>query len=139
MTNDNHVEQQLRELLDQNQKLEAVKLCRIEFGLSLMEAKQAIDAYEQGGSLPKPVEIDPSLESELLSLLGRSEKIRAVQRYRERFGATLVASKRAVEALAKRHGVPMDDSSFGSPVIVILVGVIAVAGLAYLAWSLFNR
>ena len=44
------------------------------------------------------------VEPELLSLLGRGEKIQAIKLYRERTGVGLKEAKDAVEALAQRHG-----------------------------------
>lgn len=65
------LEQQVRSLLDQGQKLEAVKLYKGQTGASLREAKQAVEAM-QVGAVP-PSEIGGDLEAELLRLLGRGD------------------------------------------------------------------
>jgi hypothetical protein len=67
----------------------------------------------------------PEVEGELLSLLGRGEKIRAIKLYRERTGVGLKEAKDAVEALARRQGnVPKGAGCAG--LLVLSLGLCVV-------------
>jgi hypothetical protein len=65
------LEQQVRLLLDQGQKIEAVKLYKDQTGVGLAEAKEAVEAMQAGAGPPSPPEIGGDLEAELLRLLGQ--------------------------------------------------------------------
>src|SRR5688572_13630289 len=68
------LEREVRSLLDQGQKIEAIKVYRQHTGSSLKDAKDAVEALQGGSSLSQPVEVDADLESEVLRLLGQGEK-----------------------------------------------------------------
>jgi ribosomal protein L7/L12 len=87
------LEQQVRLLLDQGQKIEAVKVYKDQTGASLAEAKEAIEAMQAGAGPPSPPEIGGDLEAELLRLLEAGEKTEACKLYRNRMGVALIEAK----------------------------------------------
>ena len=118
------LEQQVRALLSQGQKIEAVKLYKDQTGVGLAEAKQAVEAIQAGAGPPSPPEIGGDLEAELLRLLGRGDKLEAVKLYRERMGVALFEAKQAVESLAASHGlVPRRTGCLGMVLAVVLAAV----------------
>lgn len=125
-------EAKLRSLLSEGQKIEAVKLYREEFGVGLAEAKEAVDALEQGESLtPRVSRTASAIEEEVLSLLEQGRKIEAIKIYREHSGKGLKESKEAVEALAVERGIPSGSGCFGG----ILLGLLILAGLGFPLWG----
>jgi ribosomal protein L7/L12 len=118
------LEQQVRLLLDQGQKIEAVKVYKDQTGASLAEAKEAIEAMQAGAGPPSPPEIGGDLEAELLRLLEAGEKTEACKLYRNRMGVALIEAKQAVEALAASHGlVPQRAGCLGMVLAVVLAAV----------------
>ena len=119
------LEQQVRSLLDQGQKIAAVKLYKDHTGVGLAEAKEAVEAMQAGAGPPPPSDIADDLKSELLRLLGRGDKLEAVKLYKDQKGTSLLEAKQAVESLAARHGlVPQQAGCLG---VVLAVVVVAVA------------
>lgn len=103
---DGGLDQRVRALLDQRQKLAAIKLYREETGASLLDAKSAVEALEFGTPLPATEVPTPGdWEGDVLKLLGEGKKIQAIKLYREHTGGGLKEAKEAVEALGRRHGV----------------------------------
>ncbi len=118
------LEQQVRSLLDQGQKFEAVKLYKGQTGASLREAKQAVEAMQVGADPPSPPHTGSDLESELLRLLGDGQKIQAVKLYKDQKGTSLLEAKQAVESLAARHGlVTQQAGCLGALVVVVMAAV----------------
>src|SRR5271165_2802375 len=78
-------------LMQQNQKIAAVKLYRQETGSGLKEAKDAVEALAAGqpiaqrsGESVENIGIDPnSLEGQVLALMRDQKKILAIKLYRE--------------------------------------------------------
>lgn len=99
-----NLEQQVRSLLEQGQKIAAVKLYKDQTGVGLADAKAAVEALEAGAGSQSPSGIGGHLEAELLRLLGDGQKIQAVKLYKNQQGVTLLEAKQAVESLAARHG-----------------------------------
>lgn len=120
------LEQQVRSLLDQGQKLEAVKLYKGETGASLREAKQAVEAMQVGAGPPSPSDIGGDLEAELLRLLGRGDKLEAIKVYKDQKGVTLIAAKQAVELLAARHGLVTQRAGCLGVVLVVIMTAVAI-------------
>ena len=119
------VAQQVRSLLDQGQKIAAVKLYKDQIGVGLAEAKQAVESMQAGTGPPSTSEIGGDLESELLRLLGRGDKLESVKLYKDQRDVSLLEAKQAVESLAARHGlVPQQAGCLG---VVLTVVVVAVA------------
>lgn len=123
------IEDQLRSLLADGQKIEAIKLYREHAGAGLAEAKDAVEALERGEALPKrPKSEDSSVEWDVVSLLEQGRKIEAVKVYRERTGVGLKQAKEAVETIASERG--LVSASGGGCFGVLLISV--MAGLAAL-------
>ncbi|MFI7155184.1 50S ribosomal protein L7/L12 [Micromonospora chalcea] len=91
-------------LIHAGRRVEAVKLLREQTGLSLLEAKQAVDALAAGGSWspgpPAPGKgVDDAVRAEAARLLHRGEKIQAIKVVREHTHMSLADAKRYVEGL----------------------------------------
>ena len=125
------LEQQVRSLLAQGRKLEAVKIYKNDVGCGLKEAKDAVEALERGDGPPQPAEADASLEADVLRLLRDGEKIKAAKLYRKRTGGSLREAKQAVEAVAARHGIVVQDT--GCSGVLIFLIVVTVAAMAVVA------
>jgi ribosomal protein L7/L12 len=123
---------QVRTLVAEGRKIEAIKVYRGETGVGLKEAKDAVEAIERGQPFPSPEKVDVPFERELVTLLGEGKKIEAIKRYRERTGAGLKEAKDAVEALGVRHGLPVTHGSGCLGGIALFVTVVAGA----VAWNL---
>ncbi len=118
------LEQQVRALLDQGRKIDAVKLYKERMGVPLMEAKQAVEAVHADAGPPSPADLGGDLEAELLRLLDGGRKLEAVKLYKDRMGVPLIEAKQAVESLAANHGlVPERAGCLG---MVLTVGLVAV-------------
>ena len=118
------LEQQVRALLDQGQKIEAVKLYKDQKGTSLLEAKAAVEAMQAGASPTAPPDIGGDLEAELLRLLSRGEKLEAIKLYKDRSGAALIDAKQAVESLAARHGLVSQRVGCLGVVVAVVAAVV---------------
>ena len=111
--------------------IEAVKIYKNEVGCGLKEAKDAVEALERGDSPPQPTEADATLEADVLRLLRDGERIRAAKLYKDRTGASLREAKQAIEAVATRHGIAVQDT--GCSGVLIFLIVVAVAAMAVVA------
>lgn len=124
------LESRIRALLDQRQKIEAIKVYREATGSSLADAKQAVEAFAEGSPLMVREKPEPGdYEAEVLRLLSEGRKIQAIKLYRERMGVGLKDSKEAVEALAKRHGVAATGS--GCLGVLLLLAVTATIAVMF--------
>ena len=125
------LEGELRALLAAGKKIEAIKRFREATGAGLkaaIEAVEALAALPGGGALGDDL---GSLEGELVGLLGAGRKIDAIKRYREATGADLKAAKDAVEALARRHGLPAGGGGcLGAATLLVLAALGAGVALA---------
>ncbi|MFI7248478.1 50S ribosomal protein L7/L12 [Micromonospora chalcea] len=84
--------------------VEAVKVLREQTGLSLLDAKRAVDALAAGGSwspgAPAPGKgVDEAVRAEAARLLHRGKKIQAIKVVREHTQMSLADAKRYVEGL----------------------------------------
>jgi ribosomal protein L7/L12 len=127
-TDDADFEAELLELLAEGRKIEAVKRYRDRTCVGLAEAKRAVEALEQGESLPAEAAFDSDAEAEIVSLLGQGRKIQAVKLYRERTGVGLKEAKDAVEALGEKHGLGAATGG-GCLGVVILLLLLIFAGV----------
>lgn len=125
------LEQQVRSLLAQGKKLEAVKIYKNEVGCGLKEAKDAVEALERGDGPVQSTVTDADLEADVRRLLGNGEKIKAAKLYKERTGASLREAKQAIEAVATRHGIAVEDT--GCSGVLIFLIVVTVAAMAVVA------
>jgi ribosomal protein L7/L12 len=119
------LEQQVRSLLGQGQKIEAIKLYKGQTGASLMESKNAVEAIQRGESPKNPPEPDRDMEAELLRLLEGGKKLEAVKIYKQRTGVQLIQAKQAVEALATKKGiVPKGGGCVGVLAAIVVAAVV---------------
>jgi ribosomal protein L7/L12 len=95
---------QVRALMNQNNKIEAVKVLRAATGMGLAEAKAAVEKLDEGGSLdgfsptaPAPAEVPEDLAATVQGLLQRGEKIEAIKLVRERMKLGLKEAKELVD------------------------------------------
>ena len=119
-------EAELRTLLAEGRKIEAIKRYREQTGAGLAEAKQAVEALEQGEPPPAGEPADSSLEAEVLALLEQGRKIQAIKLYRERTGAGLKEAKDAVEALGEDGRIVTPSGSGCLGVVLLLTLVLLI-------------
>jgi cupin 2 domain-containing protein len=81
-----------------------------------------------GGSFTEQVPPDDSdLTQQIVTLLGRGEKIEAVKLYRDSFRVGLQEAKEAVERIGEQNGIP---ASSGSGCLgIILLGIVGIVRL----------
>ena len=125
------LEQRVRSLLGQGQKLEAVKLYKDQTSASLREAKDAVEAIQRGEIPKNPPESDRDMEAELLRLLEGGKKLEAVKIYKQRTGVQLIEAKQAVEALATKHGIVPKGGGCVGVVLAVLVLAVVVGMTIY--------
>ena len=125
------LEQQVRALLDQGQKIDAVKLYKDRTGVSLAEANQAVEAMQADAGPPSPADLGGDLEAELLRLLGGGRKLEAVKLYKERMEVSLLEAKQAVESLAARHGLAPQRAGCLSMVLAIVLVAVTLGMAMY--------
>jgi len=109
-TSDNELEAELRALLVEGRKIEAIKRYRGETGAGLAAAKEAVEALEWGEPMPATRPEDLALEMDVVSLLEQGRKIEAIKRYRERTGTGLKEAKDPVDAIAVRRRLLSPDA-----------------------------
>jgi ribosomal protein L7/L12 len=102
--------QEIRALLGEGQKIQAIKLYREHTGVGLKEAKEAVEAIERAEPFPIHEIVDESFERELIALLDHGEKIEAIKLYRERTGVGLKEAKDAVEAIQRGERLDPEES-----------------------------
>jgi len=125
-TGDNELEAELRALLAEGRKIEAIKRYREETGAGLAAAKEAVEAVERGEPMAPTQPEDLTLETDVVSLLEQGRKIDAIKLYRERTGTGLKEAKDAVDAIAVRRRInfPSRSGCLG----VLLFVALLVAG-----------
>lgn len=105
------MEQQIRLMLAEGYKIGAIKLYRDQTGASLKQAKDAVEAIEQGQPLAAVGKQEDSFEYQLIELLQAGRKIDAIKLFRERTGADLKQAKDAVEQIAAAGGITAASGS----------------------------
>jgi len=99
------MEAEVQQLLQQGQKIQAIKLVRERSEMGLKAAKAYVDGLERGEALPppsRPVTLDdlpPELVAEAGTFLARGQKIEAIKLVREHTGMGLKAAKDWVDRL----------------------------------------
>ncbi|MGQ7855050.1 ribosomal protein L7/L12 [Pedobacter sp. WC2501] len=91
------VKQQALLFLSRNQKIAAVKVVKDHSGFGLKEAKDYVDALEEG--VQQPINNPANLDAELLVILRQGNKLNAIKHYKDATGAGLTESKDYVEKL----------------------------------------
>ncbi|NII81832.1 MULTISPECIES: ribosomal protein L7/L12 [unclassified Pedobacter] len=83
--------------LSRNQKVAAVKVVKDHSGCGLKEAKDYVDALEEG--VNQPVTNLADLDAELLVILSQGNKLNAIKHYKDVTGLGLAESKDYIEKL----------------------------------------
>jgi ribosomal protein L7/L12 len=102
-------ERQIREFINANQLIYAIKLYREITGVGLAEAKSAVEAMARGESvnIPKPQtqSDNPLLENRIKKLLIKRNKIEAIKIYREAHRVGLKEAKDVIDQMeaSMRH------------------------------------
>jgi len=95
--------QKIHQLLHDKQLIQAVYIYREATGVSLAEAKEAVEEMAQNELTKPPSGVrnydDPVLEGKIKSLLSKGKKIEAVKIYRAEYGIGLKEAKDAVERI----------------------------------------
>ena len=114
---------QVRARLAAGDKIGAIKIYRAATGLSLAEAKDAVEQMHSAAS-PMPVArptIDAGTTAQVQALIAAGQVIEAIKLYRERTGLGLKEAKDAVDALARMTppppGSPPIDDAAGRVVV----------------------
>lgn len=98
-----HQAQKIHELIDASQILMAIQVYREATGVSLAEAKQAVEQMARMEAARPPSDSrnfdNPVLESKIRSMLAKGKKIEAVKIYREEYGIGLKEAKDAVDRI----------------------------------------
>jgi ribosomal protein L7/L12 len=128
-------EQSIRELLAAGRKIEAIKLYREQTGAGLKEAKDAVEAIEQGAIEPfsrleyiaaRALTRVRETDAEMEQLLRANNFIGAIKLYRERTGVGLKEAKDAVESFAAERNIPSKNIGCGASALVALALTVAV-------------
>ncbi len=96
--------QQLKEMAAQGNKIAAIAQYREITGVSLREAKDAVEALMHAAPVSLPMSLqgsgpDPFLENRIKRLLAERKKIEAVKMYREAYQCGLKEAKDAVDLI----------------------------------------
>ena len=104
--------QEIHKLLHDKQLIQAIKVYRDATGVSLAEAKEAVEEMARNELTKPPSGVrnydDPVLEGKIKSLLSKGKKIEAVKIYREEYGVSLKEAHDAVERV--ELSVPRDTT-----------------------------
>lgn len=150
--------QQIHELIEADQILLAIQVYRAATGVSLAEAKRAVEEMAQNERAKPPAGApsydDPVLESKIQSLLSKGKKIEAVKIYRARYNIGLKEAKDAVdriEAMMPRdvgQNLPYESAIGGDPfaddsdrirrILIILAVLGALIACAFLFYTLLG-
>jgi ribosomal protein L7/L12 len=130
------LEKRVLALMQEGNKIGAIKLYREHTGVGLKDAKDAIEAIALGRPLPDPSTLDEDSNRKLVELLLAGQKIKAIKLYRERTGAGLKTAKEAVERLAADRGLP-EVGGTGCLNLVLLIGatILELALVLLQSWS----
>ena len=110
-------ERQIREFINSDQLIPAIKLYREITGVGLAESKSAVEALARGENvnIPAPAQqsqlSDPFLETKIRDFLAKGKKIEAIKLYRLEYNVGLAEAKSAVEALARGENVNIPASA----------------------------
>ena len=101
---------ELKNLIEQGEKIKAIKKYRIVTGLGLKEAKDYVDSLNK---FDQSVVSDTMLENidvELKNLIEEGKKIKAIKRYRIVTGLGLKEAKDYVDSLSKSNNTVISDA-----------------------------
>ena len=115
-------EEEIRNLLESSNRIQAISRYREETGVGLAEAKNAVERLAATGSLPERVPVDDSeLFEEVARHPGRGEALLAIKLVRERTALGLKESKLVVDRIGVESGL-LTQSGSGC-LGVILLGI----------------
>lgn len=133
------LEQEIRQLLDSGNKIQAIKIYREKTGAGLAEAKNAVEALATGGAFDGETSAervptdDPGLTDEVKELIGQGNPLLAVKLVRERTGRSLKESKELVDQIGIDSGLTSPSGS-GCLRAVLLAAAIPVGT----AWTILS-
>lgn len=118
---------EIRRLLSEGRKIEAIRRYREQTGADLAAAKAAVEALQRDEPPAPPAEDSPDA-AEIVALLQGGKKIEAIKLYRQRTGVGLKEAKDAVEALAadRRIVVPSGSGCLGAALLLACVPLGAI-------------
>lgn len=132
--NHESLEGEIRALLRQGRKIEAIGLYREQAGVGLAAAKDAVERIGRGDS-PTPNEVvADTTENQILELLAAGRKIAAIKLYREQTNSGLKEAKDAVEALAAQHGIVSPARSGCLGILAVLLSVVSLILIGVVSW-----
>ncbi len=105
---------QVRVLLLQDEKMEAIKLVRDRMGWKLKQSKEYVDEIERWMQ-SLPTEKEPVSDPEIRAFVQRGALVQAVKRVRETTGWGLKEAKEYVDSVAEREGRQDGPPLEGSP------------------------
>lgn len=149
--------QEIHDLIHRRHWLQAIQVYRDATGVSLAEAKEAVEEMVHNELTKPPSGVrrydDPVLEAKIRSLLSRGKKMDAIQIYRDEYDVSLKEARDAVERIASAmpggpvSGVPYesaigkdpfaDDEATGRRALLVLgvAAAILLSGLCVFALS----
>jgi ribosomal protein L7/L12 len=121
------IDDEIRDLVSQGRRIEAIARLRAATGASLSEAADLLDRVAYEGNPGPPDSPDPRYAA----LLRDGRKIEAIRLYRERSGASLRDAKQRVEALQQSLGIDTrgDASGLAGAVLAAFALAGAITGL----------
>ena len=130
-------EEEIRQLLNSGNKIQAIKTYREKTGAGLAEAKEAVEALAAGDSFDSqalrenaPAD-DSDLADEVKELIVQGNPILAVKLVRERTGRSLKESKELVDQIGVDSGLASPSGSGCLGVVLLAAGLTLTA-----AWQL---
>ena len=146
----------LHELIHAKNLIYAIQVYRDATGVSLAEAKEAVEEMARDESTKPPDGVrdydNPVLEGKIKSLLSKNKKIDAIKIYREEYGIGLNEAKNAVErieasmmsggveSLPYEPAIGADPFAEGNGVnkrVIVLLGVVLALGVCGAAVFIF--
>ena len=122
--------QPIRDVLQRDGKIAAIKFYREQTGVGLAEAKAAVEAIEAGQSISRSASKD---DEKLLGLLRAGRKIEAIKLHREQTGKGLKDAKDYVDDLGRRHGIQASAGCGTAALVMVLLIAALVVTVCYLA------
>ena len=131
------LEEEIRQLLNSGNRIQAIKTYREKTGAGLAEAKEVVEALAAGNSLDDQVfrenapADDSDLAEEVKELIGQGNPILAVKLVRERTGRSLKESKKLVDQIGLDSGLTSPSGTGCLGVVLLAAGLTLTA-----AWQL---
>jgi ribosomal protein L7/L12 len=132
--NHESLEDEIRSLLRQGRKIEAISLYREQVGVGLAAAKDAVERIGRGDSPSGNEVASNDSDRPILELLAAGRKIAAIKLYREQTSCGLKEAKDAVEALAAQHGIVSPARSGCLGVVAVMLSVVSLLLIGILSW-----